>query len=390
MDPWNIPCRGEMRQWLEGISSRMNASGCSSLMHAIQSIHGSASVAGMANLIIALKRQARMIATSALEAHVPAQYTLAAVGSDQIAGLAATLLKHSVCIMIGSRSGGDCKMQALTTLLGHKRTWVAAFGVAAAITCRVHAPSVAPADIILHTMSPWQHMTYEMWHMCRQFQHHYRNDVGTGIPDAIISILQSICNVLVSEGVWQDSSMIWHATAGLSCLEESTAEAIQIIMPVKALMRSAISLAVEWVHLAGQQVLCTNKCYSDKVTRCAKVHCQIILPFMLDMLDSILFKSVHVLLNSNLQSICSLAIFAAVKAAAHKDLMLVSTEVVHLHICVDAVWGISRRHTVQQNNAAMGSEDYRKLKKVFNEVMLANEAKVRQWIRETASCVSCP
>lgn len=67
--------------------------------------------------------------------------------------------------------------------------------------------------------------------------------------------------------------------------------------------------------------------------------------------------------------------------------MLVPRELVHLHVCVDAVWKVSGPQALQYDMDS-GTDAYRKLKAAFNEVMLVNEVKVRQWIRETAkACV---
>lgn len=85
------------------------------------------------------------------------------------------------------------------------------------------------------------------------------------------------------------------------------------------------------------------------------------------------------------QNLCS--IFAAIKAAANKELMLIPTEVVHLHVCLEAVWTVAEPHLQQRRLPTVGSQDYRQMKAMFNEVMLVNEAKVRNWIRETATAV---
>lgn len=86
------------------------------------------------------------------------------------------------------------------------------------------------------------------------------------------------------------------------------------------------------------------------------------------------------------QMLCS--IFAALKAAANKELMLVPAEVVHLHVCLEAVWTVAEPRPQQRRLPTVGSQDYRQMKAMFNEVMLVNEAKVRSWIRETATAVN--
>lgn len=120
----------------------------------------------MANLIISLKKHVSMLATGILEAQTT-QLALNSFGSMDIANLAANYLKHSLYVIMRNEGIGNCKLHALTTLLGHKRMWVAAFGVSAAIACWAYVPSTSPDDIISGSMSPWQDMAYEMWHICR-------------------------------------------------------------------------------------------------------------------------------------------------------------------------------------------------------------------------------
>lgn len=117
--------------------------------------------------MISLRRQTSMLVTSILEAHMHEQTTLEIVQPIQAADDAASFVRHSLCTMIGSNNVGDCKLHALASLLGYKRVWVAAFGVAAAVACWAHLPSSSTEQIIVHYMSPWQDMAYEMWHMCR-------------------------------------------------------------------------------------------------------------------------------------------------------------------------------------------------------------------------------
>ena len=81
-------------------------------------------------------------------------------------------------------------------------------------------------------------------------------------------------------------------------------------------------------------------------------------------------------------------ILAAIKAAANKDLMLVPTEVAHLHVCIEAIWHVAGHHLLQPQVPAVGSHNYRQLKFIFNEVMLANERKIRIWILHTAKAVN--
>lgn len=121
----------------------------------------------MANLIISLKKHTSLLATSVIETETQPQFLHKDTDPMDVAALAANYVKYSICSIMTSKGIGDCKSQALTTLLGFKRTWVAAFGVSAAIACWAYMPSSSPEDIILRSMSPWQDMAYEMWHMCR-------------------------------------------------------------------------------------------------------------------------------------------------------------------------------------------------------------------------------
>lgn len=79
--------------------------------------------------------------------------------------------------------------------------------------------------------------------------------------------------------------------------------------------------------------------------------------------------------------------FTAIKAAANKDLRLIPAEAVRLHACLDAIWHVARPYASQQNPPQVGSKDYGHLKTVFNNLMLVNEARVRQWIQDAATTV---
>lgn len=68
--------------------------------------------------------------------------------------------------------------------------------------------------------------------------------------------------------------------------------------------------------------------------------------------------------------------------------MLVPEEVVHLHVCLDAVWNVAGPHRLHKHVPGVGSHDYKHLKTIFNEVMLVNEKKVRNWILNTATAIS--
>lgn len=61
--------------------------------------------------------------------------------------------------------------------------------------------------------------------------------------------LQSICYILESRGVWQNGSLLWNLSPEICILPDSTAHALQIVMPVKVLMRSAVALAASWVSM---------------------------------------------------------------------------------------------------------------------------------------------
>lgn len=121
----------------------------------------------MANLLINLKKQASTVVRSILEAQALLHRDLECAQSLEITEFAANLTKFSLGMMIHGKGMSDCKSHALATLLGHKRTWVASFGVAAAVACWAYERSAVPEDVLLHSMSPWHDKPYEMWHMCR-------------------------------------------------------------------------------------------------------------------------------------------------------------------------------------------------------------------------------
>lgn len=113
-------------------------------------------------------------------------------------------------------------------------------------------------------------------------------------PAVIVQKLSCVGRVLESEGVWQESSMVWHMASGdlpgmhhANSIDEMTIHALRILMPVKVLMRSTVTMAVNWVNfcstchicqkewdtllailqvnLAGQQVLSCTKWAAAKV-----------------------------------------------------------------------------------------------------------------------------
>lgn len=87
-------------------------------------------------------------------------------GHVEVAAFTVNYAKHSICSMMQAEIG-DCKLQALTNMLGCKRMWVAYFGVAASIACWILVPHASAEDVAVQLTTPWQDMTYEMWHVCR-------------------------------------------------------------------------------------------------------------------------------------------------------------------------------------------------------------------------------